>query len=144
MTFGSQPNGSYANQIQLDLRIAMLACPQIQGRGVNFIYHGRSEANASEIDSFEVMLTVVTGFNPHVIELRRMKVSQFCRSLFAATRADHAPKLPGRKTTGANQITVAALSGGLFVLKKTNLRVATAERAETFAHGNLSACGSDV
>src|SRR2546421_6049946 len=135
---------SNANQIQLNLCIAVFARPQIQRGSINFIDQRRSESNPSEIDSFEVVLASVTGFNPHMIEFWRMKVSQFCRSLLAAVRANDTTEFPREKAGRADQITIAALGRRLFVLEETNLGIATAERAVALTRGNLSADWSAV
>src|SRR5690242_19708149 len=92
----------------------------------------------SQIDPFEVMLTCVARFYPYVVELWRVKVTDFCRTLFATVRTDHASKLPRAKTIRTHEITIAAFGARLFALKKTDLRFAATKRARPFAAGQLS------
>ena len=67
---GRRERRLYANQIQLNLCEALLACPKIQRSCVDFVNEGCSESNLSQINSFDVMLAGVTCFDTHMIELR--------------------------------------------------------------------------
>jgi hypothetical protein len=58
------------NQIQLNLCIAVLTRPQIQGGSIDLVDERRGKSNTGEIDTFYVMLACIACFNPYVIELR--------------------------------------------------------------------------
>ena len=116
----------------------MFARPKIQGRSVNFIDDGRSEASTSKIDALEVMLARLASFDSDMIEFRRMKVSKLGGTFFAAIGTHYSSKLPRRETGSANQIAVSTLSGSLFVLQETNLGTSAAKRTVAFAGRRFS------
>jgi hypothetical protein len=72
----------------------MLARPQIQRRGIDFIDDRRSEADTSKINSLDVMLTGIASFDSHMIEFWRMKISKLRGSLFAAIGAYYSSEFP--------------------------------------------------
>lgn len=59
-----------ANQIQLNLCIAVFTRPQIQRSSIDLVDEGRGKTNTSEIDTFNVMPACIACFDPYVIELR--------------------------------------------------------------------------
>ena len=81
---------------------------------------------------------MIERFDADVIELRRVKVTEFCRSLFATARANHASEFPGGKASRTEQVAVAAFRGALFCLKKAELRPSTTKRTRAFAARKLS------
>ena len=72
----------------------MCARPEIQRRGVDFVYEGGRKPYASEIDALEVTLARVASFNSNMIEFRRMKVSELGWVFLAAICAHDAAKFP--------------------------------------------------
>src|SRR5215204_6126750 len=104
----------------------MFACPQIECGGVNVVYQRHGMTQASQIYSFDVTHAGKTGFDPNMVELRRVKVTELCRPLFTTTGTNYASKLPRAQTRGTNQVTIAALCIALFTLKKADLRFPTA------------------
>src|SRR5437763_763396 len=115
---------SNANQIQLNLCIAVFARPQIQRGSVNFIDQRRSESHPGAIVSIELVLTGLAGSYPHTVAVRSLQVSQLCRSLLTAVCSNDPTEFPREKAARSAQITIAALAGRLFVLEKTNLGIA--------------------
>ena len=65
-----QRTSLHANQIQLNLCIAVLTRPKVQRRGVDFIDDWRGKTNPSEIDSFYIMLAAVASLDSYVTEFR--------------------------------------------------------------------------
>jgi len=59
-----------ANQIQLNLCIAVLARPKIQWRGIYFIYDRSGEAHPSKINPLEVTHAGIASFDSDMLKLR--------------------------------------------------------------------------
>src|SRR5689334_11336153 len=95
----------------------------------------------SQIYSLDVMFARVARFDPYVIELGRLEVTEFGRPLLATVRTNHASKFPRAQTIRAEQIAVAAFRVALFILKKADLRLATTERTRAFTARKLPTGG---
>jgi hypothetical protein len=68
--------------------------PDVQRRRRDFVHQRDGEAQPRQVNSFDVMLASVAGFDSDVLVLRRLKISEFRRALLAAVRADDTPDGP--------------------------------------------------
>ena len=89
---------SQPDQVKFYLCIAALTRPQIERSRGDFVDERRRAPELREIDSLNIMLAGVTGFNANVIVFRRVEISEPGRAFFPATGADDSPERPRRQT----------------------------------------------
>src|ERR671912_2273789 len=128
--FRAPPKSSKTDEVQLDLRVAVLARPHVQRRRRDFVHQRDGEAEPRQVNSLDVMQAGVAGFDSDVLELRRLKITELRRSLLAAVSTDDTPERPGGEARRADQAPPPAFRPRLGGLKEADLRLAPAERAE--------------
>src|SRR6266540_1018621 len=117
-----------SDEIQLDLLIAVVACPQIERRACHLVNERDGHAEPRTIHRLDIPPTGLARIEPQMLEGRRLKVREFVLVLFAAPCTDHAAERPQSETGPALQRTSGAIAAGGFV-ENGNLRRAAAERA---------------
>src|SRR5687767_11251674 len=85
---------SQTHQIQLNLRVAVFAGPYVERRCRHFVHQRDGEAEPRQVNPLDVMPASVASFDPDVLVLRRLKISEFRRALLAAACTDDTPERP--------------------------------------------------
>src|SRR5204862_1032027 len=84
-----------------DLLVPVFARPRVERRPGDFIHDGDGDAEASQVDAFEVVAARVACLDALVIEYRRMKISELALVFLSAVRAEHTSKRPRREAGAA-------------------------------------------
>src|SRR5436189_2453021 len=102
-------NTSEAQQIQLDLFIPALLRPRVQRRRGDFVDERDGEAEAAEIDAFQVALAGVADLDAHVLQVRPRKITELPLVVLAAGRTDNTSKWPRCETSRAHEKPAASV-----------------------------------
>src|SRR5213594_3615883 len=73
---------SQSDQVQLDLRVAVFARPDVERRARDFVDERHGDTEPRQIDAFQVMLTGVARVDAKVIERGRVEVRELPLVLF--------------------------------------------------------------
>src|SRR5256885_2252389 len=103
---------SEADEIQLNLLVSVLACPQIEWRSSDFVHQRHGQTKSSEIDTLQVAMTALACVEAQVLECGRLEVPEPSFVLFAAVRTQDAPEGPLREAHCAQEQTTAAFGRG--------------------------------
>src|SRR5438034_11642375 len=104
-------DGSNAEQVELNLFVAVFARPQVERCAGRLVYEGIGTAELAEVDRFEIVTAALASIDTLMRESRRLEVPELPLVFFVAVRTQDATKRPWRETRGAQQQPTAAISG---------------------------------
>lgn len=70
----------------------MLVRPKIERRRRNFIYQWYGKTESRQVDTFDVMLAGIAGFDSYMVVFGRVKITEFRWPLFSTICAGDASK----------------------------------------------------
>src|SRR5207248_2798306 len=119
---------SQSDQVQLDLRVAVFARPDVERRARDFVDERHGEPEPREVDAFQIVTAGVAGVDTKMIEIGGVEVSELAFVFFAAADAQHAADRPFGEAGRALQRAPAAGRERLVAaVKHGELRRAAAE-----------------
>src|SRR5713101_510875 len=119
-------SGLHAQQVELQLGVAVLLRPEIQGNRGKLIHNWDGKPVLGEVHGLDVHLAGVAGLDAHVLELAGCVSCQLLKPLLPAARADDLAVVPLRQAERANQ---GALGPMALLAQNSHLRLPRAHRA---------------
>src|ERR1035438_5844409 len=101
---------SESHEVELDLPVAVLYGPQVQGNGCNLVHHGHGQAVDRQVNGLEVALAHVTGLDPDRGNAFGGITWKIVVMLFPTRRTKDSAELPFRLAEGAEQQPLPAVA----------------------------------
>jgi hypothetical protein len=114
-------------EVKLHLLVAVLAGPEIEGDGGEFVDDRVGEAGFGEVDGLEVLPAVVAAVDANVGKLVGGINRELLMIFFAAVGADDAAEFPFSQAEGTDEAALATIAEGT---QNGDSGLAPAERAE--------------